>query len=67
MSSRDYRIRSSSKSKGQYVCSERWSSAYIQPTGKIEKRRFEKKVRAFKSDIADGSMYKKIYTPFEWS
>lgn len=66
MSCRDYRVRTSSKSKGQYVV-ERYAPGYIQPTGKLEKRIFSKKVRRFKADIADGSMYKKINTPFEWS
>lgn len=60
MSCRDYRIRTSSKSKGQYVVG-RYESGYIQPTGKLEKRIFAKKVRAFKGEITNGSMYKKLY------
>lgn len=66
MPCRDYRVRTSSKSKGQYVLG-RYDSGYIQPTGKFEKRRSAKKVRNFKGVLTSGSMYKKLYTHFEWN
>lgn len=43
-----------------------WMSAFIQPYGKIEKRRASRAARRCK-DISDGTEHKKTYCWFEWS
>ena len=68
--SRLYRIRKG-RSRGQYVLNRcngyLWPSGYLQPTGKIQKRAAARSVRHFQGELPDGSAYKKLWGPFEWS
>lgn len=41
-----------------------WENGYVKPTGRIWKRRFNKKIR--RSQLQDGNHHKKIGGWYEW-